>query len=131
VFRLAARVASGFVIVPFLLCGSALAPLHVHEPSARHSHAVTHSHFEPHHFESHEPEGVELEQEPERVVWLENAILHQPSYHIDPGPPLIAAAFDAILSLPSWSPTPFDDAAPVHGPPRRHPSFRGPPLVLA
>jgi hypothetical protein len=123
--------ASGLVIVPFLLFGSVLAPLHVHESGAGHSHALVHSHFEPHHFESHEPEGAEFEQGAERVIWLENAILHQAAYHADAGPPLIAISFDAILAAPSWSATPFDDVAPPHGPPRSHPSFRGPPLFLA
>jgi len=124
-------VASGLITVPFLLFGSVLAPLHVHEPGAGHSHALVHSHFEPHHFESHHSEGAEFEQAAERVIWLENAILHQTAYHADPGPPLIAARFTAVPIVPSWSATPFDDVAPAHGPPRGQPSFRGPPLVLA
>ena len=130
VFRPAARVASWVVIPPFLLFGSALAPLHVHKPAAGHSHAFVHSHFEPHHFVSHEPENPEFEQAPERVVWLQNAILNQASYHTDPGPLLIATVFNAIVFVPSWSPIRFDDVAPAHGPPRRHPSFRGPPFLL-
>ena len=40
-------------------------------------------------------------------------------------------AFNAIVFVPSWSPIRFDDVAPAHGPPRRHLSFRGPPLLLA
>jgi hypothetical protein len=131
VFRLAARVASGLVILPFLLSVSALAPIHVHEPSADHSHALVHSHFELHHLDSHESETPEFEHGTQRIVWLENAILHQASYHADPGPLLITAAFDAVPLAASWSPTPSDDVASVHGPPRRHPSFRGPPLLLA
>ncbi|PYQ88539.1 MAG: hypothetical protein DMG02_16740 [Acidobacteria bacterium] len=123
--------ASWLVIAPFLLFGSALAPLHVHEPGAGHSHALVHSHFALHHFESQQPEGAEFEQGPERVIWLESAILHQTAYHADSGPPPIAASFDTIPAVPSWSSTPFDDVAPAHGPPRRHLSFRGPPLFLA
>jgi len=122
--------ASGLVIAPFLLFGSALAPVHVHEAVTRHSHALVHSHFEPHHFETHHPEGAEFEQGPERVIWLESAILHQTAYHADSGPPPIAARFDTIPAAPSWSSTPFDEVAPAHGPPRRHPSFRGPPFLL-
>lgn len=131
VLRSVVRAASGLVIAPFLLFGSALPPLHVHQPAAGHSHAFAHSHFEPHHFKSDEPEGAEFEQGAERVIWLENAILHQSAYHADPGPPLIAASFNAISIVASWSATPFDDVAPAHGPPRGHPSFRGPPLFLA
>jgi hypothetical protein len=128
---LAARVASGLVNLPFLVCASALTPLHVHEPAAGRSHAVVHSHFESHHIAAHESEGPEFEQETERVVWLENAILHQPSYHGDPAPSTPAATFDAMVVVPSWTAMPFDEGAPVHGPPRRHPSLRGPPPDLA
>ena len=62
-----------------------------------------------------------------QVIWLENAILHQTAYQVDPGPPLIAASLDAIPPETFWSSTPFDDVAPVHGPPRGHSRFRGPP----
>jgi len=84
VFRPVARVTSGLVIAPFLVFGSALAPLHAHEPGAGHSHALVHSHFEPHHLESHEPEGAEVEQGAARVIWLESAILHGTAYQIYP-----------------------------------------------
>jgi hypothetical protein len=130
VFRSAARMASVLVIAPFLLLGSALAPLHVHEPGAGHSHVLVHSHFEAHHFESDLPEGPEFEQDEARVVWLENAVLHQTAYQVDPGLPLVAASLTDIPDAPSWSSTPSDDVAPAHGPPRRHPSFRGPPPFL-
>jgi len=129
VFRPATRLASGLVIAPFLLFGSVFAPQHIHEPGPGHSHAFVHSHFEPHHFESYAPEGAEFEQGAERVVWLDNAILHQTAYHTDPGAPLIATVFDGIPLIRSWSATPFDDVAPAHGPPRHYPSFRGPPLT--
>jgi hypothetical protein len=131
VCRAVARGASALVIAPFLLAGSALAPPHAHEQATGHSHAFVHSHFAPHHVESHEPEGAEFEPGTEHVVWLENAILHQPSFQTYAPPPLIASTLDAIAVGSSWSPTPFDDVAPVHGPPRPHPSFRGPPLALA
>jgi hypothetical protein len=131
VFRSIARVATVLVIAPFLLAGSALAPLHVHEPGAGHSHALVHSHFEAHHFESDQPEGPEFEQDEARVVWLANTVLHQTTYHLDPGLPLIAADLANIPDVPSWSSTPSDDVAPAHGPPRRHPSFRGPPSFPA
>ena len=129
--RPVARVASGLVIAPFLLFGSVLAPLHAHEPAAGHSDALVHSHFEPHHLEAHQPEGAEVEQGTAHVIWLESALLHQTAYQIDPGLPLFTASFEAIPPETLWSATPFDDVAPVHGPPRRHPLFRGPPLFLA
>ena len=131
VFRPVARIASGLIIAPFLLFGSALTPLHVHEPAAGHSHPVVHSHFEPHHFDSHEAEGAEFEQAAERVIWLENAVFHQTAYHANSGLPLLVASFDVPPDVPSWSATPFDEVAPVHGPPRSDLSFRGPPLSLA
>jgi hypothetical protein len=131
VFRPVARIASALVIAPFLLFGSALAPLHVHEPGAGHSHVLVHSHFEAHHFEADHPDGPEFEQNEARVVWLENAVLHQTAFHVNPGLPLIAVDLASIADRPSWFPTPSDDVAPVHGPPRRHPSFRGPPLPPA
>jgi hypothetical protein len=127
-FRPVARVASGLVIAPFLLFGSALAPLHVHEPDAWHSHALAHSHLEPHHFESHEPEGTEVERGGERVIWMESAILPPTAYHLSPAPPLVAAIFEEIPLDSSWSPTTFDDVAPVHGPPRLAQSLRAPPI---
>jgi hypothetical protein len=130
VFRSIAQVASVLVIAPFLLSGSRLASFHVHEPSAGHSHVLVHSHFEAHHFESEQPEGSEFEQDEERVVWLENGVVHQTVYHLDPGLPLVAADLTNIPDVTSWSSTPSDDVAPVHGPPRRHASFRGPPAFL-
>jgi hypothetical protein len=130
VFRSIARAAAALVIAPFLLSGSALAPLHVHEPGAGHSHALVHSHFEAHHFEPDQPEGPEFEQDEARVVWLDNAVLHQTAYHVDPGLPVVAADLTNIPDVPSWSSTPSDDEAPAHGPPRRHPPFRGPPPFL-
>jgi len=126
-----ARIASGLVVAPFLLFGSSLAPLHVHESEAGHSHAVAHSHFEPHHLEAHDHDDAEIEQGGERVIWLDSAVLHQAPYQLSQAPACIAASFDSIAREISWSVTPFDDVAPVHGPPRGHPSFRGPPASLA
>ncbi len=131
VLRPVARAASGLVIAPFLLFSSVFAPLHAHEPVAGHSHALVHSHVELHHLESHEPDGAEVEPGATHVTWLESAVLHQTTYQVDPGPPLIAPSFAAIPTHTLWSATPFDQATPAHGPPRRHPSFRGPPLSLA
>ena len=117
VIRLTARVASGLVIAPFLLFGSALTPVHVHELAADHAHAVVHSHFEPHHLESDDADGPELEPAAGRLVWLNSAIREYPSYRIDPGPPITTAAFAAVVFAPSWSRIPFDEGAPVHGGP--------------
>jgi hypothetical protein len=130
VFGSRARLASALVIGPFLLYGSSLAPVHVHESGSGHSQAVAHSHFEPHHFESQEPDGGEFDHGADRVVWLENAILHQPAYQTQPGPALNAVPFEIVAAASSWTATPFEDVARVHGPPRRHLSFRGPPFPL-
>jgi hypothetical protein len=132
VFRPAARVASGLVIAPFLLFGSAFAPIHEHQLDGGHSPALVHSHFEPHHLDSaHASEGPEVEQGAERVIWLDSPVIHQTAYHLNLGPSLVAAIFDETPPDSSWSPTTFDDVAPVHGPPRRHSSLRGPPPSLA
>jgi hypothetical protein len=125
-----ARVASGLVIAPFLLFGSALAPVHEHQSRGEHSHPLVHSHFDVHHLESHEADGPEIEQEGEGIIWLDSPIIHQTGYHLSPDATLATAIFELIPSDSSWSPTPFDDVAPVHGPPRRDTSLRGPPSLL-
>jgi len=131
VFRPVARVTSALVIAPFVLFGSALAPVHAHEPQSGHSHAVLHSHFAPHHLESHDAECAEWEEGAEHIVWLDTTLVQQTAYELDPGPLLAAATFETIPPDSSWSPITFDDAAPVHGPPRRVCSLRGPPSFLA
>jgi hypothetical protein len=130
VLRTIVPVTVGLLITPFLLFGSVCAPLHVHERAVSHAHALVHSHFESHQFQSHQ-RGAEFEGDAEHIIWLENAVLYQTTYHADSAPALAGFSLGAVPDVPSWSATPFDHKAPAHGPPRRHPSFRGPPLLLA
>ena len=125
------RLIARLVIAPFLLFGSALAPLHVHESGRGHSHALIHSHLEAHHLDAHQDEGPEFEPNAGRVVWLSSAILDTATHHIDPAHALIFNRFVTVVADTSWSTTAFESVAPAHGPPRRHPSFRGPPLSPA
>jgi hypothetical protein len=128
-----ARATAGLIVAPFLLVASALAPTHVHEPGPGHDHdrAVAHSHFAPHHVESHDPDDIEIEQDAEHVVWLDSSILHESPYKAASAPPSMPVAYETVVVEAHWSVTPFDDAAPVHGPPKSAALFRGPPLLLA
>jgi hypothetical protein len=133
-----ARAAAFFLVAPFLTFASALAPAHVHEPGPghEHEHAVAHSHFAPHHYELHahdageEHEGPEIEHDDEHVVWIDSPILHEALYDANPIPPAIPVSYEAVRPERHWSVTPFDDAAPVHGPPKPLPLFRGPPSLV-
>ena len=130
--RGAYRAASGLVVGPFLLFCSALAPLHAHEPgSAAHSHAVVHSHFEPHASGPHESDAPEVEPGAERVIWLDAAIVHSTTYQLDPVLPTIPVSVEPVAQERTWAATAFDEAAPAHGPPRDMIRFRGPPISLA
>jgi hypothetical protein len=120
-------VTAALIIAPFLLFGSALAPTHEHQPDGDRSHAVVHSHFEPHPFDSHDSDGPEVDHPVERVIWLDGPIIHQTTYHLSQNAALVAAIFEHVPPSSSWSPTTSDDVAPVHGPPRRDSSLRGPP----
>jgi len=129
-----ARVAAFGVVAPFLTFASALVPAHVHEPEPgdHHEHAVAHSHFAPHHLETHEAaEGPEFDHDDAHVVWLDSAILHESVHQAATIPPAVPISYDTVQPERSWAVTPFDDAAPVHGPPRAAVRYRGPPLLLA
>jgi len=124
-------VTATLVIAPFLLFGSALAPTHEHQPDGDRSHAVVHSHFEPHALDSHDSAEPEVDHSDERVIWLDSPIIPQTTYHLSQCAPLVAATFEDVPPSSSWSPTTSDDVAPVHGPPRPNSSLRGPPSFLA
>jgi len=135
VIRPVARVAALFVAAPFLTFASALAPIHVHEPGSghEHEHAVAHSHFSPHHLDTHNhdaAEGPEIEHDDEHVIWIDSWILHEGIYKVRPARLVISVSHETVQLERHWSVTPFDDAAPVHGPPRTVPLFRGPPAFL-
>jgi hypothetical protein len=123
-------------MVPFLTFASALAPTHVHEPGPghQHEHAVAHSHFAPHHLEAHDHrdagEGPEIEHDDEHVVWIDSPTVGESTYQINVIPFAVPVTAETVPIERQWSVTPFDDAAPLHGPPKPLPSFRGPPLLV-
>src|SRR5215470_6615543 len=132
--RAMARAATVGLVAPFLTFASALAPAHVHEPGPAHAHghAVAHSHFAPHQLDTHDhdAESPEVEHNDGHVVWLDSPSLHEAPYQIDPMPAALPAGDETVHVERHWSVTPFDDAAPVHGPPKPVPPFRGPPAFL-
>ena len=127
--RLARRIAALLLAAPFLTFASALAPEHVHETGAGHDHAFAHSHFSPHELEHHELDATEIEHNVDHVVWLDSPFLHQAPYRAAAIPIVLPAAGEIVPAEMHWSVTPFDDAAPVHGPPERAHLRRGPPLL--
>jgi len=131
VLRRGRRAIAAVALTPFVALTSAFAPEHLHEADADHSHAFIHRHFEPHDIASHDHDGAERVHGSEHVVWLESAVLHQMTYQFDPPPVLLGETVEADPTVVSWSATTFDKAAPPHGPPRRTPSLRGPPIFLA
>jgi hypothetical protein len=128
-----ARATAWLVVAPFLTFTAALAQQHVHEPEPghEHEHAVAHSHFAPHHLETHDhldlADAPDLDHGDESIVWLDSSTLHEATYRVSPAPPAIPVSYEPIGIVRHWSVTPFDDAAPVHGPPRPAAPFRGPP----
>ena len=83
VFRRVARATVVPLAVSFLFFGSGLAPLHAHESDNPHSHAVLHSHFEPHHqLVHHDDRELELDHG-EHIVWLEIAVVHALPFELD------------------------------------------------
>src|SRR5262245_30779889 len=149
VSRPVARAAALIVVAPFLTFVSALASQHIHEPEPGHDHehAVTNSHFAPHHAEAlsidhrppttdHRPPASDhrspatdqdLDHDDALVVWLDSSTLHESPYQVQHALAAVPISFEAVHVEPHWSVTPFDDAAPVHGPPRQPSLFRGPP----
>ena len=126
---LACRTAAVLLVAPFLTFASGVAPQHVHEPGPGHDHALAHSHFGPHELESHAFDATEIEHDVDHVVWLDSAFLHQSPYRAASIPIVLPAGGEIVTAEMHWSVTPFDDAAPVHGPPKLAHLFRGPPLL--
>jgi hypothetical protein len=133
--RAMARATTIGLVVPFLTFASALTSAHIHEPEPGHDHehAFVHAHFAPHHVEapatSRQPAVTDqdLDHNDEHIVWLDSPILHEALYQVDPMPAVDTAGNETVHVERHWSVTPFDDAAPVHGPPKPVPPFRGPP----
>jgi hypothetical protein len=125
-----ARAVAALLVAPFLTFASALAPQHIHEPETGHGHAVAHSHFAPHDFDHHH-DDLEIEHDEAhhgQVVWADSPILHEATYRAVSIPPAIPANEASAHVELHWSVTPFDAAAPAHGPPRSAHRLRGPPL---
>jgi hypothetical protein len=131
VFGTVARAVAGLLVVPFLALASGLAPIHAHERETDHSHALVHSHFELHHQDADDHHGREIESDDGHVVWLDSTIFHAVRYQVDPPPVLVVAGIDSMAFTRSWTAIPVDPAAPIHGPPRRASSLRGPPSFPA
>jgi len=129
VSRLVGRAVAALVAAPFLILASGLAPQHVHEPRHSHDHAVAHSHFSPHDHadDAHSTDAAEVEHDGAHVVWLDSPVLHEPLYQAGAVPPAIPVSYDIVPAELRWSVTPFDHAAPVHGPPKLSHLLRGPP----
>jgi hypothetical protein len=132
VIRPVARAAALFVVAPFLTFVSALASQHIHEPEPghEHEHAVAHSHFAPHHVDVHDHHDADadLDHDDAHVVWLDSSTLNEFPYQVHHVPAAVPVSFEAVPIRRDWSVTPFDDAAPLHGPPKQPSLFRGPPL---
>ena len=129
------QAAAVLLAAPFLTFASALAPRHVHEPGPDddRGHAVPHSHFNPHHPAVHQFDDAKIDHDDAdggHVVWLDSPILHEAPYLTAPGPQAVPAVRNSLSIEMRWSVTPFDDAAPVHGPPKPVASLRGPPSSL-
>jgi len=129
VIRPLAPAAAAFLIAPFLTFASALAPQHIHEPGPGHDHdhAVAHSHFGPHDVDLHHDEGTEIEHDVAHVVWADSPILHEAPYRIAPVALALPVSYASVSADMHWTVTPFDAAAPAHGPPRAAHGLRGPP----
>ena len=130
VYRFAARAVAGLVVGPFLALAGALAPVHAHEREADHSHVLIHSHVQTHEA-VHDHDGTEVEPGSEHIVWLDSAIIHAVPYQLDPPAALVSDSLELVESPASWSSITFNASAPVHGPPRRGSSLRGPPSLPA
>jgi hypothetical protein len=133
-----ARATALVVIAPFLTFVSALASQHIHEPEPGHDHehAVAHSHFAPHHVEAPSTDhrspttDQDLDHDDENVVWLDSSTLHEFPYQLHDVLAAAPVSFESVAIERDWSVTPFDDAAPLHGPPRQPSLFRGPPAAV-
>ena len=127
VFRRVARTTVPFLVVPFLIFGSGLAPMHAHESDMSHSPPIIHSHFEPHH-PAHHDDQSEIEHD-EHVVWLDMAVVQALPFQLDSPAAVLIRVPDRLTRARCWSVITFDDSAPPHGPPRSSVSLRAPPTL--
>jgi len=131
VFRGVARATVPLLVVPFLVFGSGLAPMHVHESDISHSPALAHSHFEPHHPAAHHDDGKPEIEHGEHVIWLDMAVVHALPFQLDSPAAVLTRVADAVTRARHWSVITFEDSAPPHGPPRSSVSLRAPPTFPA
>ena len=123
------RAVALLLVGPFLALASTLAPQHVHE-GASHEHTRVHSHFSPHEPSAHHDHCTEIEHDDEPVVWLDGAILHTAPYQTTNVPAASLAVGQVVALIWRWAITPFEDGAPLHGPPKLAHLFRGPPFLV-
>jgi hypothetical protein len=114
--------------VSFLVFGSGMAPLHAHESDGPRSHALVHSHVEPHDQLGHHHDATRELDHGEHIVWLDMAVVHALMFRLDAPAAVLAPVPDLVVSARYWSAIVFDDAAPPHGPPRDNTSLRAPPV---
>ena len=124
------RAVAGLVVGPFVALACAFAPPHAHAHEADHSALLIHSHFQPHESTPH-PDAPEVEPGSERVVWLENAIIHANPYQLEPPLAVVVGNVELGEASAEWSVAASHESAPAHGPPRRASSLRGPPSIPA
>ncbi len=118
------RTTVALALAPGLVVSSVVAPAHVHEADAHHSHAVVHRHFEP-----HDHDGAEIAGGEGHVVWLDDVGVQQATYQLAVAQAVVPAPFDALPEPNSWIAISSIDTAPPHGPPRSSTSLRAPPLL--
>lgn len=130
VHRFVTRAVAGLVVGPFLALACAFTPAHAHAHEADHSASLIHSHFELHESTPH-PDAPEVERGSERVVWLENAIIHASPYQLDPPLAIVVGNVELSEASAEWSVAASHESVPAHGPPRQASSLRGPPSIPA
>ena len=130
VHRVVTRAVAGLVVGPFLALACAFAPVHAHARGADHSASLIHSHFQLHESTPH-PDAPEVERGSERVVWLENAIIHANPYQLEPPLAVVVGGVELGRASAEWSVAVSHESAPAHGPPRHASSLRGPPSIPA
>lgn len=97
---------------------------HVHEADRDHPNAVAHRHFE-----SHDHDGAEIEDDEGRVIWLDDAAIQPAAIELTIPLAALPTSFEGVTQPGRCVPTSLDEAAPPHGPPRPCLSLRGPPRL--
>ena len=124
------RAVAGLVVGPFVALACAFAPPPALAHEADHSALLIHSHYQPHESTPH-PDAPEVERGSERVVWLENAIIHANPYQLEPPLAVVVGGVELGEASVEWSVAASHESAPAHGPPRQASSLRGPPSIPA